>query len=76
MKNELDGKIMTEFAALRVKTYSYLRDDNDEIKQKSKRTKRCVIKWILKSEVYKNCLEANKNESEIDYLKIVLKSIV
>ena len=38
MKDELCGKIMTEFAALRLKTYSYLTDDNDENK-KSKGTK-------------------------------------
>ena len=29
MKNELDGKIMTDFATLRPKTYSHLIDDND-----------------------------------------------
>ena len=34
---------MKEFYALRAKTYSYLMDDNSEVK-KSKRTKRCVIK--------------------------------
>ena len=29
-KDELCGKIMTEFSALILKTYSYLTDDNDE----------------------------------------------
>ena len=37
-KDELGGKIMKEFSALRAKTYSYLMDDNSEVK-KSKGTK-------------------------------------
>ena len=55
MKDELGGKIMTEFAALRLKTYSYLMDDggNDE---KAKGTKKCVIKRRLKFKDYKDCL--------------------
>ena len=42
-KDELGGKIITEFVALRPKAYSYLDDDGNEHK-KSKGTKRCVIK--------------------------------
>ena len=38
MKHELRGKIMTEFAALRPKTSSYLTNDNNETK-KAKDTK-------------------------------------
>ena len=43
MKDELGGNVMTEFAALRQKTYSYLTDDNDGNKN-TKDTKKCVIK--------------------------------
>ena len=42
-KDELGGKIITEFVALRAIACSYLDDDSNE-HQKSKSTKRCVIK--------------------------------
>ena len=41
MKDELGGKIMIEFVALRPKTYAYLMDDDSEAK-KAKGTKTCV----------------------------------
>ena len=47
MKDELGGQIMKEFLGLRVKTYNYLKDNNDEDK-KPKGTKKCVIKRKLK----------------------------
>ena len=43
MKDELGGKIITEFVTLRPKTYSFLTDDGKEDK-KAKGTKKCVIK--------------------------------
>ena len=43
MKDELGGKIMTEFYALRPKTYSYLTDDCEEDK-KGKRNKEVCFK--------------------------------
>ena len=46
MKDELGGKIMTDFAPLKPKICSYLTDDNDENK-KAKGTKTCVIKQKL-----------------------------
>ena len=54
-KDKLGGRIMKEFCALRAKTYSYLMDDNSEVK-KSKGTKKCVIKRELMFENYKDCL--------------------
>ena len=59
MKDELGGKIMTEFVALRPKTYSYLTDDCEEDK-KTKGTKKCVIKRRLKFSDYKDCLLKNE----------------
>ena len=43
MKYELGGQIMREFAGLRSKTYSYLKDNNEEDK-KSKRHKKVYHK--------------------------------
>ena len=55
MKDELGGRVITEFVALRPKTYSYLTDDCNEDK-KAKGTKKCVIKRMIKFDDYKNCL--------------------
>ena len=68
MKNELSGKTMAEFSALRPKTYSYLTDDNNENK-KLKWTEKCIIKRKLKFEDHKQCLEANQLENEISKLE-------
>ena len=54
IKDELGGKIMTEFAAPRAKAYSYLMDDGNNDK-KAKGTKKCVIKRRLKFNNYKDC---------------------
>ena len=58
-KNELGGKIMKEFCALRAKTYAYLMDDDIE-KKKVKGIKKCVIKHRLMFENYKDSLFNNK----------------
>ena len=55
MKDELGGKIITEFITLRPKTYSYLTDDGKEDK-KAKGTKKCAIKKMIKFNDYKKCL--------------------
>ena len=59
MKDELGGKIITEFITLRPKTYSYLTDDGKEDK-KAKGTKKCVIKRMIKSNDYKNSMLKDK----------------
>ena len=59
MKDELGGKIMTEFVALRPKIYSYLVGDGGGDK-KAKGTKTCVIKRRLKFNDYKDCLLNNE----------------
>ena len=69
-KDELGGTIMTEFAGLRSKTYSYLMDGGNSDKM-TKGTKKCVIKrklkfnyYIIKRKLkfnyYKDCLLNNE----------------
>ena len=55
IKDELGGKIITEFVTLRPKTYSFLTDDGNEDK-KAKETKKCIIKKMIKFNDYKKCL--------------------
>ena len=57
-KDELGGKILTEFVALRAKTYAYvqLNDDKLEEHKKAKGTKKCVIKKHLNFDLYKKAL--------------------
>ena len=57
MKDELDGKIMTEFVALRAKMYSYRKLDEKKPEDKRcKGTKKCVVAETLTFEDYKKCL--------------------
>ena len=57
-KDELGGKIIKEFCALRAKTYAYLMDDDSE-KKKAKGTKKCIIKHRIMFENYKDSLLNN-----------------
>ena len=52
---------MKGFCALRAKTYSYLMDDDSEVK-KSKWTKKCVIKREL---MFKSCTDCLLNDKII-----------
>ena len=55
MKDELGGKIVTEFVTLRPKTSPYLTDDCIEDK-KAKGTKKCVLERMIRFNDYKSCL--------------------
>ena len=55
LKDELGGRVITEFVALIPKTYSCLTNDFKEDK-KTKGTKKCLIKRMIKFNDYKNCL--------------------
>ena len=61
MKDELGGKIMTEFVALRPKLYSYTKLDCSEDK-KCKGIKKCIVKKTLTFEDYKACLFSDSTE--------------
>ena len=61
MKEELRGKIMTEFMALRPKLYSYKKLGCSEDK-KCKGIKKCVVKKTLTFEDYKTCLFNDSTE--------------
>ena len=61
MKDELGGKIMTEFVALRPKLYSYKKIDGSKEK-KCKGIKKCVVKKTLTFEDYKTCLFSDSTE--------------
>ena len=61
MKEELGGKIMTEFVALRPKLYSYKKLDGAKDKN-CKGIKKCVVKKTLTFEDYKNCLFNDSTE--------------
>ena len=68
MKDELGGQIMKEFVRLIAKSYSYLKDSNDESK-KAKDTKKCIIKRKIEFQDYKNCLEAAQIENIMNHLE-------
>ena len=58
-KDELRGKIMTEFCALRAKAYALKLDDDNEVK-KVKGTKKCIVKREITFKNYVNALCKDK----------------
>ena len=72
MKDELGGKIMTEFVALRPKLYAYRKLDGAEDKNE-KGIKKCVVKKKLDFDDYKKCLFDSKSKS-IYRLQLMFRS--
>ena len=63
---------MTEMVALRPKTYRYLTDVRDEVRdenKKAKGAKKCVKKRKFKFEDYKQCFEVTQLGNKINNLK-------
>ena len=60
MKDELGGKIMTEFIALRPK--SYTDKYNSKEQKKCKGIKKCIVKKTLGFNDYVNCLLSGTND--------------
>ena len=58
---------MNEFVGLRAKTYTYLKDNDED--EKAQGTKKHVIKRKLKFKDHKNCFEAAQIENEINIKK-------
>ena len=56
MKDELGGKIMTKFVALRANLYSYRIYDKKKESEKCKGIKKCIVKKHLKFDDYIDCL--------------------
>jgi len=63
MKDELGGKIMTEFVGLRAKLCSYKMLHENETK-KCKGIKKSVVDKTISFEAYKKCLLGGKNKWE------------
>ena len=65
-KDELDGKIMTEFVGLNPKTYAFLTEDFEEVK-KAKGVKKCAMNEI-NFDHYRDCL----TKKEIIFRKMII----
>ena len=66
MKDELGGKIMPEFVALRSKLYVYRQLDNKEDK-KCKGIKKCVVKETISFNDYEDCIFDSESKSIYRY---------
>ena len=60
MKDELGGKILREFVALREKMYAYRKIYKEVEEKRCKSTKKCVVSEGLTFDDYKTCLFDDK----------------
>ena len=79
-QDELDGKIMAQFVALRAKTYEYTQLNNEdqlEDHKKAKGTKKCVIKKHLNFDLHKkHYLIMKKQDAPNKDLKVIIISFI
>ena len=68
IKDVLGRQIIKKIVGFYPKTYSYLKDNNDEFK-KAKDTKKSVVKRKLTFEYYKRCLKASQIMNIVNYLE-------
>ena len=69
-KDELGGKIKSEFCALKAKTYAFKLDNGNEVKN-AKGTKKCVVKRDITFDDYVNTLF---NDNKLLRSKFIFKS--
>ncbi|XP_053592969.1 uncharacterized protein LOC128667335 [Microplitis demolitor] len=67
MKDENNGKIMTEFTGLRAKLYAFKIYNEDQVKKRAKGVKRPTLRTIT-FEDFKRCLEDHVNLSKKQYV--------
>ena len=75
MKDELGGKIMTEFIGLRPKMYAYQKIGG-EVDKRCKGTKKCVVKKRISFEDYKNCYETGRVQHRVQHRFASRKHVV
>ena len=75
MKDELGGKIMTEFVALRPKMYAYKKFDG-KVEKRCKGTKKCVVKKRISFDDFKNCYETGRVQYRIQHRFTSQKHVV
>ena len=73
MKDELGGKIMTEFVALRPKLYAYRKLSGEEDKR-CEGIKKCVVKKTLDFVDYKKCLFDPGKSKSIDRSQLMFRN--
>ena len=73
IKDKLEGKIMTEFVALRPKTYSYLTDDCKEDKKATKLKFNDYKDCLLNNEIILKSQQRFKSEGHVVYTEEVNK---
>ncbi|XP_053598598.1 uncharacterized protein LOC128668826 [Microplitis demolitor] len=67
MKDENNGKIMTEYTGLRAKLYAFKIYNEDQVKKRAKGIKRPTLRTIT-FEDFKRCLEDHVNLSKTQYV--------